>query len=114
MWYIGETIVNKSNNIIKKLIPFYENVFFGKGTIVLWNKVNKLAHWFVIAPKHLCLCFKENQCGEIWRGSYFDAIGIWLPKSHATSQKKIHKCSQATQIETKICNWILWNTPKCF
>jgi hypothetical protein len=51
MWYIGETITSKSNTF-KKIVKnsFYEKMFFGKKTIVFWDKVNKLVHGFMIAP----------------------------------------------------------------
>jgi hypothetical protein len=55
MWYIGETIVSKNNNLTNILLKnsFYEKVFCGKKIIIRWNKINILAHWFVVAsPPH--------------------------------------------------------------
>jgi hypothetical protein len=51
MWYVGETTISKSFNFkTLKKNPFYQKISFGKIIIVISNKVNILAHWFMISP----------------------------------------------------------------
>jgi hypothetical protein len=53
MWCIGENIVSKSNNQKNILLKnsFLWKKISGQRTMVLWNKVNILAHWFMISLK---------------------------------------------------------------